>query len=287
MAGKEMSRWEKADVLFKGLLPVVVALVGYFGTSYLDSRQRQESMRQFYTELLTKREQADSELRKEMFKYIIDKYLGNTQGDLEKEILGLELLAYNFHESLELAPLFKIVYRKALESRPARADLVARLETLSGEIVDRQVASLAEADHRWSGTIDFQEMKKTGYASVLDRQPLPQPADAPKNAQPRPLNLTLEALAVDHKTRAVKVRLQVVAPDSVERLADISFWVSHFDFPMLDNTRLPNRQRVAVVLTNFAAETADLRAVYFPESRASLKEKPYFDDLIEELKRQR
>jgi hypothetical protein len=59
-----------------------------------------------------------------------------------------------------------------------------------------------------------------------------------------------------------------------------------FDFPLIDNTRLSKGQRVAVVLTEWtpgAEGGADLALVHFSDSRASLKEKPYYDEIREML----
>jgi hypothetical protein len=52
---------------------------------------------------------------------------------------------------------------------------------------------------------------------------------------------------------------------------------------MLDNTRLPHGRRCAVVLRNFGDDSAELTLVYFPGSRSGLKEKPYYDEVIDEL----
>ena len=285
--GSKLSGWEKADILLKGLLPLAVAGVGYWATSYPAERQRTEATSQFYTELLTKREDADSSLRKEMFKYIIDKFLGPAQDNMENQVLGLELLAYNFHDSFDLAPLFKAAYKKTLELTPPRKDLQARLVTVSREIADRQIASLAEADRRWGAGIDsFERLRKGDSGSeIVFSKDLPPPADAQKGAAYKPMNIQLEVLAVDSKRDAVQVRLQARGLDPAQTFVDATFWVSYFDFPMLDNTRLPNRQRLAVVLSQFDRDSAQLTIVYFPETRASLKEKPYFDELIEDMKR--
>jgi len=284
---EKKSGWEKADIVLKGMLPIAVALVGYWGTSYLAERQRTQATAQFYAELVTKREDSDSSLRKEMFKYIIDKFLGQTTNNLENQVLGLELLAYNFHDSFDLAPLFKTVHKKAQEQTPPRSDLLARLVTVSKDIADRQIASLADADRRWPAEIDsFERMRKPDFGSetILDKD-LPPPADAPMGAAYKPMNMHLEVLKFDPKRKAVRVRLQVRGLDPVQTFVDASFWVSYFDLPMLDNTRLPNRQRLAVVLREFGTDGAQLMIVYFPETRASLKEKPYFDDLIEDMRR--
>jgi len=280
------SGWEKTDILLKGLLPIAVALVGYWGTSYLAERQRTQATMQFYTELVTKREDADSNLRKEMFKYIIDKFLGPTQNNLENKVLGLELLAYNFHDSFDLAPLFKSVYTRAQEQMPPRPDLQARLVTVSKDIADRQIASLADAERTRGAGIDFKGVQERDpkSMSIVDWD-LPAPADAQKGAVFKKMNMKLEALEFDKKRSAVRLRLEVRGLEPAQTFVDASFWVSYFDLPMLDNTRLPNRQRVAVVLRQFDADSAQLMVVYFPESRASLKEKPYFDDLIEDMRR--
>jgi hypothetical protein len=63
------------------------------------------------------------------------------------------------------------------------------------------------------------------------------------------------------------------------------FWIGHFDFPMIDNTRLPHDQRLAAVLNNFDAGlgTADVTVAYFPGKYASLREKPYYDEILAKL----
>ena len=73
--------------------------------------------------------------------------------------------------------------------------------------------------------------------------------------------------------------------DQVE--ADFTFRVGFFDFPIIDNTRLSKGQRVAIVLRRWESGSAELALVYFPGSRASLKEKPYYDEVVHELVRTR
>jgi len=64
------------------------------------------------------------------------------------------------------------------------------------------------------------------------------------------------------------------------------FLVGFFDFPMIDNTRISGSQRVAVVLRDWLKDqSAEVAFVYFPGSRASLKEKPYYDEVLDELVR--
>jgi hypothetical protein len=56
---------------------------------------------------------------------------------------------------------------------------------------------------------------------------------------------------------------------------------------MIDNTRLKDGKRVALVMRSWEPGRAEVALAYFPGSRASLKEKPYYEDLVEQLRRQR
>ncbi len=62
------------------------------------------------------------------------------------------------------------------------------------------------------------------------------------------------------------------------------FWVGSFEFAMIDNTRLSSDQRCAVVLRGYETTSAQLTVVCFPGSRAALKEKPYYDDVLNKLR---
>jgi len=75
-----------------------------------------------------------------------------------------------------------------------------------------------------------------------------------------------------------------------------AFWLGFFDFPFIDNVRLPGDQRCALVLENFRYSkeeesesdskmrlSADFTTVLFPGSYGSLKEKPYIDDVVKKL----
>src|SRR5262249_1886589 len=76
----------------------------------------------------------------------------------------------------------------------------------------------------------------------------------------------------------------VRAPTAAEEpLATAEFWVGFYDFPMVDNIRLPNDQRCAVVLDTFEAPMTQYTLVCFPASRASLKEKPYYEDVLQRV----
>jgi hypothetical protein len=52
---------------------------------------------------------------------------------------------------------------------------------------------------------------------------------------------------------------------------------------MIDNTRLSNNQRAAVSLIALTPDVLSLKVAYFPSSRASLKDKPYYEEMTRQL----
>jgi hypothetical protein len=82
------------------------------------------------------------------------------------------------------------------------------------------------------------------------------------------------------------VRLEIRTPEdnagSMET-SSVEFWVGYFDFPMIDNTRLPHDQRAAVVLNAFEDGAADVTLALFPGSYASLKDKASLQEVLQNL----
>ena len=107
---KTKDKWDKFDIVLRplnGLLTALaVGLLGYYTTSIVRHQETRDSNERVYTELMSSREQAESSLRKDMFLSIIQAFLRPESGGLEAKMLNLEMLAYNFHESLNLKPLF-------------------------------------------------------------------------------------------------------------------------------------------------------------------------------------
>ena len=63
----------------------------------------------------------------------------------------------------------------------------------------------------------------------------------------------------------------------------LSFTVSPFDFPMIDNVRLEDRSRVSLIMSRVDDGGVMLTLVYFPGSRTSLKDKPFHDEVLRTL----
>ena len=92
--------------------------------------------------------------------------------------------------------------------------------------------------------------------------------------------------SADAPKKELTLRLEVRTPKEGSREVDTDdaeFRVDFFDFPMIDHARLSRDQRCAVVIRNFGKSSARVALVYFPGSYASLKEKPYIQEMIREL----
>jgi hypothetical protein len=291
---KKRDIWEKAALMFQAgggiITAVTVAIIGLIGSNYLKereiadtaSRERMsatESNVRVYTELMSKREEAESSLRKDMFVSIISSFLKPGNSSLDEKVLNLELLAYNFHESLNLKPLFIYLQKQiGRTSGSDRAEYEERLVKVAREITHKQMLVLESAGAKADRIVDLGELKKNPGGIVLD--------DAVLKIGDMERQFSIVALQADPKTRELKLRLEIrTVVDSTQQpeINTAEFWVGSFDFPMIDNTRLSNDERCAIVLNAFDSESADITLVFFPGAYASLKEKPYYQEVVANL----
>ncbi len=307
-SGKD--RWDKLDVLLKpvgGIITgLLIATIGYWSTQTLQAlrseetkqqelRQVEETNRRLYTEIMSSREKADTDLRKEMFNAIIKAFLTPQDTSLTEKALALELLAYNFHDVIDLSPLFKHIASKIENEKPDNQEqLTDQLERVSREVNEKQIAALGDVGTTTELLVNFKQLKRDGMIE-WDAKCYPlrseEPAEGPEEALKRYIYVV--ALGYLPERREITVHLESGlspcdknAENAVLQVdTNVDFRVGFFDFPMIDNTRVPNAQRIAIALTHWDNAGASLKLVYFPGSRASLKEKPYYEEIIEQLHR--
>ncbi len=284
---RKRDKWDKLSILMRplgGLLTAAgITLLGFITSSALNQRQAIDTNTRLYTELMSRREESESALRKDMFVSILNSFVNPRDTGIAPSVLNLEMLAYNFHESLNLKPLFEEMRRRVTRGlkesktdaeRVENEEYLHRLEIMSREIVRRQMIVLQGVGKSFDRTIDL--------------------ADDPSGTTLEPATLTLEdvpttflidVLDVDRENREVRIGLSIETPDPEEgrQTKVATFGVTYFDFPMIDNTRLAGGQSCSVVLNAFSDQSADITLVLFPSSYASLKEKPYYNEVIESV----
>ena len=275
--------WDKMAIVLApvgGLLTALaVAFVGVAGSRVLDRRQAAETNARLYSELMSRREEAESALRKDMFVSIIGSFLQPSAGDLDGKVLNLELLAYNFNESLNLKPLFLDLQRRMVGLKPAERDaFVRRLNRVAREISARQLFGLEGRGQSFRRSVDLDELDKAG------RIGLPIEAETLRIGSIT-TDVGLRVLEVDRAQQQLRVRLEVSSPEGAAQVSEAraTFEVGFYDFPMIDNTRLANGLRCAVTLAAFSAQSADLTVTCFPGEYASLKDRLYYDEVIQKL----
>lgn len=155
---------ERFDSFLKILIPALVTLALGIATFWIDQRisqraEREQSSR-LYTQLISQREQASSDLRKDMFATILSGFLNSKKGEsdipssskiLDEDLLKLELLALNFGEALSLGPIFAMMDRRINTADSYSSDvdellhkkgLHGRLVSLARRVGDTQRGSL-------------------------------------------------------------------------------------------------------------------------------------------------
>lgn len=267
--------WRWLQIL---VIPVTTIIVGQYASNW----QEKESARRTYADMMNRRAEAESALRKDMFQTTIVPFLERKTDDMEASVLRLELLASNFHDSLDLSPLFRDVYRTlAAERKQGYEELMMRLTTSAQEVIRREVDAIREASTIRTGTVDVESLKQ-GPLPLFGEEAL----NLPGTSSP-PRTFRVEVLDFDKQRSEFLVRLTVWNAGSppVMELQTKAFHLGPFDFPLIDNTRLAGGDRVALTLDGAAEDVAQVMLIYFPGSRASMKDKQYYEDMAAELLR--
>ena len=291
--------WDKIEIILHpvgGLITaLVIALVSYFGSSYLNNKQNNDSKIRLYTELMTSREQAESALRKDMFNSILGTILKDSNS-LDENILQLELLAYNFHESLNLMPLFVYLDRRigAEKNIRLKEEYRKRLYKMAGDVTSKQISSLEGASTREMMFVTFpgdSNSYKPGFSQQFpmdwkDSKVIYDTVRVGNTNSVYKRVIFLKALGYNVDEKSVKVRLDIETSinNKFMNMVTQEFTIDYFQFPMIDNTRLSNDMRCAVVMRDFDYPNfIEVDILYFPGSHSSLKEKPYYDEVVKKL----
>jgi hypothetical protein len=284
--------WDKAEIVLHplgGLITAItIAMVSYYASDYINKNQENEAKTRLYTELMSRREESESALRKDMFTSIIGTILQDDPATLDEKILQLELLAYNFHESLNLTPLFTYLNRRnntETKDGVLHKAFKNRIYDMSKEVTTKQLASLegVATTEKFVYFYDSLAFSPNDTFSCMFLDSIVNGKDVERIQH----FVHLTILEKDTFNASVNVRLKIGTqiPGKEDRVADPEFTIDFFEFPMIDNTRLINDKRCAVVLRDFDTvnKFIELDLIFFPGSHSSLKERPYYDDIVAKL----
>jgi len=294
------AKWLVATLAIPLAIPAALGLVSYEYQKAESERQINDARLRLYTELLSKREEADTAVRRGIFDKVLEKYLKPTGQDLQAKIVALDLLALNFHDSLDLSPLFWQLHREVERApRRARDEFAMQLTRIANGVKDRQILALEFGNER---NMDSHQPLIPNEAQVMlppsSQEPsidadfsFPDPAEPSGPKQTRHLTLTVK----DDDPARSRVYAVVTARgrEQGEKDQTWGFWIDTFDFPMVNFTRVSRSERFAVVLLAYQAPTANpsterartarVKMLYFPSARVGVKDKPFIDDVISDL----
>lgn len=307
-------KWKKIEIIMKpigGLITaLVIGVIGWMVNGSISEQQTRDADYRLYTELISQRESAESALRKDMFTQVISEFISPVSESVESKLLQLELLTYNFHESLNLQPLFKhqwrLMDRKRIkdsteEDSVITRSLIKRLRKAATENIARQMGGLEQY-----GGIRYLPVSWEGEDRLIMTGTDEDHADAYciydvgekyYDNSDMQFTMTVEGITRDYRvsilevnvcTEELLVELEISNPLVNETEPHRApFHVSYYDFPVIDNMRLSKNQRAALVLQDFQPDdsSAEIALICFPGRYASLKERNYIQDVFDELVR--
>ena len=267
------SGWEKADILLRAFAtPLAVGIVGLLTSGYLNRQQTAETNQRAFTELVSAREDADTNLRRDMFKTVLDSFLKKGTADLQTRSLSWRFSPTTSTNRSTSARSFQDVLRRVDLSKPDNPDL-RRLTKVASDVVFKQVEALgSDIGVIREGTVDFAMLQAdpSGLADVIDED-LALHFSGQQASEHPARRFHLDVLARDGKRQELSVRLTVSPPHTAvqgrpdeEPEVDVPFSVGYFDFPDINNTRLSNGERCAVVIRRYGSGKRPHPAGVFP-----------------------
>jgi len=257
-----------------------------------DERAVYESRTKLYVELLNKREESASNLRSNIFAKLLEKYLDPTKASVVQRITVLDLLAQNFNESLNLSPLFWQLERQ-IRDEPfgRRSALQEQLRRIAYEIKARQADIFDAYGQKRRRSVEFASLPVVLFDEdiVLEHR---------NKVERLGCHFTVEVTEHDAKQQRIFVRLMVAPIDGgrkpSEFTCDVSadnktrqwtFSVDQFDLPLVNFTRMSKSTRFAVFFDDYSSSAASVTLLFFPSSLGGVQDKPYIDDVMNELRR--
>jgi len=317
--------WGKAESLAKILAGVGVSIGSIAIPIIIGKTSDQSHRAQVYMQVMSEREKADTAIRQEMFKTLLTNYLGRFDADknvretpesFRRRIMFLDLLSLNFQEYLNARPLFEDV-RSRLERAKAgkrkgggEYDALGKLQEelfrVAKNVASRQSSTLALSGINRSFDMQRGETVCVRLHSVDNLKELDAGGERPLEGikkgsctegtdTVRPIDKVFPAIDVellevneaDVQVRVTPNRELFIKDTFVysRRASPVEFQVSYFDLPYMDNTRLFDGSRFALLVTSIDKEksTAYFDVVIFKGDFSSLRDRPVFEEMLKKL----
>lgn len=270
--GNERRDW--IDILAK-LLPGAGAIIaGILIPLVIHINSEKNRNNQLYAEIVSKREISDSELRAKMFENLIKSFFSNVpqQTSNIERITLLRLIALNFHEFFDLKPLFEELETQLKENE------IEKLRGIASEIVGKQEAQLSSVNE---GMV----YEETLYEGWENGKMIPPGDKAPYKGH----RLGIEIVEIGENDSYAKLSVKDIpeGKDTGDNV-NIKFRLGYYDLPFIDNTKLFNSTRFAIILKKILKDehgkkAVNIKIIFFPESYMTSRDRPYLDEMLGQL----
>ena len=258
------------------LLPGIGAVIaGIFIPLVIHISSERSRNNQLYAEIVSKRETADSELRAKMFENLIKSFFGEAsqKKSNKEELTLLRLLALNFHEFFDLEPLFE-----QLESELTREEK-KKVKEIAQEIVEKQEAMLSQVTE---GIV----YQKTLYPGT--EKGIIIPPEEEKAYRGHRLGIKVTQIGKNDDYAMIHVEDIPERSIHVGSIVKVNFKLNYYDTPFIDNTKLSNHVRFAmtfkeIVTDDEGKKAVNLKVIFFPETYMSSRDRPYLDEMLQQL----
>jgi len=320
----ERDLWGKVESFAKIVAAVGVS-IGSVAIPYIIGKTSEQSRRaQVYMQVMSEREKADTAIRQEMFKTLLADYLGRFQENknateneesFRKRIMFLDLLTLNFQEYLNARPLFEDVYWRLEKAKKKEKKEYEKWGKLQEDLfrVAKNVASSQSGMLTQSGLSRSFNLTKGKVVCIrlysvenlveltdkFEKQPLlDRKTESCSDASVQnPQKMDKGSPAIDVELEEVNeagVRVKVTPYQEsfkngtlnfVQALKPLKFVVSFFDLPYMDNTRLFDGSRFALLLSHIdkKEKSAEINAIIFKGEFMSLRDRPFFEEMLQKL----
>jgi hypothetical protein len=317
--------WGKLESFAKIAAAVAVSIGSILIPYIIGKTSEQSRRAQVYMQVMSEREKADTAIRQEMFKTLLADYLGRFQDNaaenedsFRKRIMFLDLLTLNFQEYLNARPLFEDVYLRLEKAKKKEKKGGKEYETWekfqeSLFRVAKNVASSQSAMLTQSGLSRTFNLTKGKTVCIrlysvenlveltdkFEKQPLldGKTESCSDASVQNPEKTDKGSPAIDVELEEVNeagVRVKVTPYQEsfrngtlnfVQALKPLKFEVSFFDLPYMDNTRLFDGSRFALLLSHIdkKEEAAEISAIIFKGEFMSLRDRPLFEEMLQKL----
>jgi hypothetical protein len=290
--------WDKLPVVTSLLGAVVVPVMLLWGGQFLErSLKSQNEMlenKRIALQLTTAREQSDSDLKASMFTKLLEKYESSAQQeDPKQKLFFLELLVYNFGETLTLTPIINDLLTDFKKDPSSYQSLANRLSTALREAGSRQIASLMISGDQKRFTLQKGQVKRFVLIYCREDEKLPIAERFPvevKYIKSEPDHTNGGESILNHgallEVTRWKRNVNTGKSTSVRR----TFVLDQSDLPLIDNMPLSDGLRFALMIDHESDVPEDQSATMLPilalgfsSESTMMKEKPSGMDYVKYL----